>query len=632
MHFTSRKVLTFLFLLLVVLAAGSAAQTSVFKYQGSLSDGGSPANGSFQMQFRLFDAPVGGSQIGATLADVPVTAAAGNFATSLDFGTNAFSGGGRWLEISVRRSSGEGYVTLSPREQVASSPYAVRTISAQQADSALDSQKLGGVNASQYIQTGDTRLFDDRNPTPGSPNYIHNSSVQQPASNFNISGNGTVGSLNSNGPITVGGTVAPSVAPAGQGRVYFDSVAGKFKVSESGSAFVNLVGAAGGLAGSGTANRIPLWSNSTTLADSNIYSSNGNIGIGTATPANTLDVFGFFRALSPAGGNVVSETTGGANAWAKHWMITPVQRWSIGSSNGFNGNQLYFSNENTQGGGIRMAIMPTGSVGIGTTAPENTLDVNGFIRAYNTAGGNVVSETKGGVNSWAKHWMITPVQRWSIGSSNGFNGNQLYFANETTGNIRMAIMPGGNVGIGTDNPLSALEVRGTSVQTRVTDNTSGNTLVMQGGSGSNMKVTGYNYGTGQPVPLYLSTDGANTVVNSGGGSVLQPGGGYGVPKAMLYVNGDGAIIRCYNGITGSTTGGCGFTSFHGDSGHYTLGGLPNMNSRFVSATLESSANQPTAMSISGPSGTTLGVYIFTTNSFNGVNFPGTDRPFMIIIY
>jgi len=67
------------------------SQPTTFKYQGSLTDGGSPANGSFQMQFKLFDAVSGGAQIGSTLNDLPVTATNGAFSVSLDFGTSALS-------------------------------------------------------------------------------------------------------------------------------------------------------------------------------------------------------------------------------------------------------------------------------------------------------------------------------------------------------------------------------------------------------------------------------------------------------------------------------------------------------------------------------------------------------------
>src|SRR5258706_8014540 len=141
---------TILSLLAVLMfSTTSFAQTTAFNYQGKLNDGGIPANGSFQMQFKLFDSLGGAGQIGSTIPDVPVTVNQGVFSVKLDFGSNALSGANRWLEIAVRHNSGESYTTLSPREQIASSPYSVRTLSAASADNALS---LGGLAASQYLQ------------------------------------------------------------------------------------------------------------------------------------------------------------------------------------------------------------------------------------------------------------------------------------------------------------------------------------------------------------------------------------------------------------------------------------------------------------------------------------------------
>lgn len=106
-HDSNLMKMTFLLLQCTLLVASTLGQTTAFKYQGSLSDTGSPANGSFQMRFRLFDAASGGVQVGSTLTDVPATATNGVFTVTLDFGSAALSGSNRWLEISVRRNSGE---------------------------------------------------------------------------------------------------------------------------------------------------------------------------------------------------------------------------------------------------------------------------------------------------------------------------------------------------------------------------------------------------------------------------------------------------------------------------------------------------------------------------------------------
>jgi len=58
---------------------------------------------------------------------------------------------------------------------------------------ANNAQQLAGVAASQYVKTDDSRLSDARDPKAGNSSYVQNSISQQPATNFNISGNGTAG-------------------------------------------------------------------------------------------------------------------------------------------------------------------------------------------------------------------------------------------------------------------------------------------------------------------------------------------------------------------------------------------------------------------------------------------------------
>ncbi len=53
------------------------------------------------------------------------------------------------------------------------------------------------------------------------------------------------------------------------------------------------------LAGTGTTNFIPIWTNSTTIGNSTLFQTGGNVGIGSTTPAGKLDVSGgaFIRGI-----------------------------------------------------------------------------------------------------------------------------------------------------------------------------------------------------------------------------------------------------------------------------------------------------------------------------------------------
>ena len=60
-----KRALRFLLIstLLVLACAGAAlAQTTSFTYQGRLMDGGTPANGTYEIRFTLWDAAAGGTQ------------------------------------------------------------------------------------------------------------------------------------------------------------------------------------------------------------------------------------------------------------------------------------------------------------------------------------------------------------------------------------------------------------------------------------------------------------------------------------------------------------------------------------------------------------------------------------------
>ena len=100
--------------LLTAMLPHAAAQTpmgTAFKYQGRLTDGGSPANGDYDFNFSLYDALSGGSQVGSTFSVNGVPVANGLFTVELDFGSNAFLGDARWLAIEVKPTSSSTYTS-----------------------------------------------------------------------------------------------------------------------------------------------------------------------------------------------------------------------------------------------------------------------------------------------------------------------------------------------------------------------------------------------------------------------------------------------------------------------------------------------------------------------------------------
>ena len=101
------------------------AQGTAFTYQGRLNTNGTPANGAFDLRFTLYDANAVGNVIAGPL-DLPAVAVAnGLFTAQLDFGEGVFSGAARWLEIAVSPAGANSFISLSPRQAVSPTPYAI---------------------------------------------------------------------------------------------------------------------------------------------------------------------------------------------------------------------------------------------------------------------------------------------------------------------------------------------------------------------------------------------------------------------------------------------------------------------------------------------------------------------------
>ena len=115
--------------LLLTHSISATAQTSAFTYQGRLDAGGNPASGLYDLRFALFDAASGGTQQGTALTNTATAVTNGLFTVTLDFG-NQFPGADRWLELGVRTNGGGAFATLSPRQQITATPYAIRAASA----------------------------------------------------------------------------------------------------------------------------------------------------------------------------------------------------------------------------------------------------------------------------------------------------------------------------------------------------------------------------------------------------------------------------------------------------------------------------------------------------------------------
>jgi hypothetical protein len=106
-------------------AVAAAPVGTGITYQGRLASGGQPAEGLYDFHFSLWDAAAQGNSVAGSAATNAVQVTNGLFNVSLDFGSAAFDGNARWLEIAVRTNGADPFVTLGPRQPLTASPYAL---------------------------------------------------------------------------------------------------------------------------------------------------------------------------------------------------------------------------------------------------------------------------------------------------------------------------------------------------------------------------------------------------------------------------------------------------------------------------------------------------------------------------
>ena len=129
------------------------------------------------------------------------------------------------------------------------------------------------------------------------------------------------------------------------------------------------VGAGGTIGGSGTTNYVPKFTASTTLGNSQIFDNGTNVGIGTASPAQKLDVNGIARVTT----EMRSKNTAGNISY-----FTFEENTNANSATFISGDARTTGNLGLWTNSLeRIRIDNNGNVGIGYTAPAAKLAVNG---------------------------------------------------------------------------------------------------------------------------------------------------------------------------------------------------------------------------------------------------------------
>lgn len=259
-----------------------------------------------------------------------------------------------------------------------------------------------------------------------------------------------------------------------------------------------------------------------------IVADGGNVGIGTTNPttklevAGTVQMWGFLMPTAASAGHVLTSSATGVGTWQP--------AGNIGGSGTINYIPKFTAATTLGNTGI---YETDGNVGIGTTSPAYKLDVNGAVSATTYYGDG-------------SHLTGIPPQSdgdWTISGSN----------------IYSAVS--GNVGIGTSNPSSMLELRkevgGATTLFKVSGYEGDRNSVLVRSNGNVLEVKHHGYNTSQKA-LYVNHDGYGFGAYILGTTYLEGNVGIGTTtptrKLEVKTSGTGAAIYAESNATQSNIG------------------------------------------------------------------------------
>jgi len=420
---------------------------TVFSYQGRLMDSDKPADGLYDFEFKLYDNPdpVYAMQQGTTIDINDIDVIDGYFTVELDFGSDVFNGDARWLETTVMHADGSDPCKLRPRQEMTPVPYALQTRgiftdnTGNVGIGTTSPQVKLHVDATGSVSAGDHELIAARSSFIAGPAYA-----------------GLSIGYRADGSNAVGGIIR-------------------------------------------SLNALPMMLGTTNSPGSMVILDSGNVGIGTNSPSEKLEVMGNAKVDQlQVKNNLLGYTYGGEINFNQNDLTIQAAT----------DDDIIFKHA---GGGETVRIRP-GRVGIGTTNPQSHVQIDNSLNATGSGASNlalllrrnsIAAGSGPGIGFCSDNSLAVGAKIVHIRTSSNSQGDLAFYTKSGTSGYsteKMRIRDNGNVGIGTTVPIAKLQVEG---DLRVT--TDGDFLGSFLRTSGNLIANGEIYKQGAS-PVYINDD------------------------------------------------------------------------------------------------------------------------------
>jgi len=445
------------------------AQGTAFTYQGRLNDGASPASGTYNLTFSLFNTNTSGVAIDGPVTNNAVNVTNGLFTVLVNFGSGAFTGQSNWLEIAVETNLSSSFITLTPRQPLTPTPYAIYAENANAAGisgtvpngslsgtygnvvtmnnagnsftgsgaglTGVNAVALNGLNATNFWQTGGNNV---------APGQFFGSTNNQAVEIRVSSQRALLLTANaSDSPNIIGGSPANVIDAGVTGAV----IAGGGATNSLGGSSTNRVSADYSSIGGGSGNWIQSGADHSVIGNglNNLIASNAFRSVIVGGQNNVISNDTTWAFIGGGSGNVAAGDYAGAmgyNTTANGPYSTAMGLGTIASGSG----STAMGDSSTASGSVSTAM------GIFTTASGTDSTAMGS----GTAASGIFSTAMGDASAATTAWTLAAGRQAKAIHVGAFVWADSTFADfASTANNQFLIRASGGVGINMNNPNGA---------------------------------------------------------------------------------------------------------------------------------------------------------------------------------